>query len=280
MSEFSFDRTSDWDLHAVVKGRSITTTTNTMYNIMPSYDAWIESLSNENEAVEFNELQQLSCESSSTISPQKIVDSSSSMMMSFDLYTKSPTHEPKEKPIDNHTRAITISKRRKNKHKIIKVVQQEGGDRVLCDKWNWRKYGEKVIKGSPYPRSYYRCSYPGGCSARKQVEQSTSDPGLFLITYMEEHNHPYPTRRHSQAGRSARRFNNNHATSKAITTNESQNTLNLVRSSTNLEPSLNNDGVFALRGDDDDGSAGFVGENDDFFAGLDYLEGLHMDFYN
>lgn len=97
---------------------------------------------------------------------------------------------------------------------------------------------------------------------------------------MEEHNHPYPTRRHSQAGRSARRFNNNHATSKAITTNESQNTLNLVRSSTNLEPSLNNDGVFALRGDDDDGSAGFVGENDDFFAGLDYLEGLHMDFYN
>lgn len=43
---------------------------------------------------------------------------------------------------------------RKNKHKIIKVVQQEGGDRVLCDKWNWRKYGEKVIKGSPYPRFF------------------------------------------------------------------------------------------------------------------------------
>ena len=32
------------------------------------------------------------------------------------------------------------------------MVQQAGGDRILSDKWNWRKYGEKVIKGSPNPR--------------------------------------------------------------------------------------------------------------------------------
>nr|AZQ19335.1 WRKY DNA-binding protein 27 [Populus tomentosa] len=66
--------------------------------------------------------------------------------------------------------------------------------------WAWRKYGQKPIKGSPYPRSYYRCSSLKGCLARKQVERSSTDPSIFIITYTAEHSHAHPTRRSSLAG--------------------------------------------------------------------------------
>ncbi|PQQ21821.1 putative WRKY transcription factor 65 [Prunus yedoensis var. nudiflora] len=63
------------------------------------------------------------------------------------------------------------------------------------DSWAWRKYGQKPIKGSPYPRGYYRCSSSKGCPARKQVERSRVDPTMLVITYSSEHNHPWPASR-------------------------------------------------------------------------------------
>ncbi|KAL4204500.1 hypothetical protein AMTRI_Chr01g110190 [Amborella trichopoda] len=60
------------------------------------------------------------------------------------------------------------------------------------DSWAWRKYGQKPIKGSPYPRGYYRCSSSKGCPARKQVERSRVDPSMLVVTYACEHNHPWP----------------------------------------------------------------------------------------
>ncbi|KAJ9507587.1 hypothetical protein QJQ45_019235 [Haematococcus lacustris] len=39
------------------------------------------------------------------------------------------------------------------------------------DGYHWRKYGEKIVKGSPNPRSYYKCSH-SGCTAKKIVERS------------------------------------------------------------------------------------------------------------
>ncbi|KAI7734022.1 hypothetical protein M8C21_017923 [Ambrosia artemisiifolia] len=61
-----------------------------------------------------------------------------------------------------------------------------------ADSWAWRKYGQKPIKGSPYPRGYYRCSSSKGCPARKQVERSRTDPTMVMVTYSCEHNHPWP----------------------------------------------------------------------------------------
>ncbi|CAN8254247.1 unnamed protein product [Cochlearia groenlandica] len=61
------------------------------------------------------------------------------------------------------------------------------------DSWAWRKYGQKPIKGSPYPRGYYRCSSSKGCPARKQVERSRVDPTKLMITYASDHNHPFPS---------------------------------------------------------------------------------------
>ncbi|KAG1346542.1 putative WRKY transcription factor 65 [Cocos nucifera] len=60
------------------------------------------------------------------------------------------------------------------------------------DSWAWRKYGQKPIKGSPYPRGYYRCSSSKGCPARKQVERSRVDPTMLVVTYSFDHNHPWP----------------------------------------------------------------------------------------
>lgn len=51
-----------------------------------------------------------------------------------------------------------------------------------------------------YNRGYYRCSSSKGCSARKQVERSRTDPNLLVITYTSEHNHPWPTQRNALAG--------------------------------------------------------------------------------
>ncbi|KAJ7535038.1 hypothetical protein O6H91_12G015800 [Diphasiastrum complanatum] len=71
------------------------------------------------------------------------------------------------------------------------------GGGLSSDMWAWRKYGQKPIKGSPYPRGYYRCSSSKGCSARKQVERSRNDPSMLVITYTSDHNHPWPANRNS-----------------------------------------------------------------------------------
>ncbi|KAL8142375.1 hypothetical protein V2J09_015407 [Rumex salicifolius] len=103
-----------------------------------------------------------------------------------------------------------ILKRRKSQAKKVVCIpaptavnsRQGGGEVVPSDLWAWRKYGQKPIKGSPYPRGYYRCSSSKGCSARKQVERSRTDPNMLVITYTSEHNHPWPTQRNSLAGSS------------------------------------------------------------------------------
>ncbi|CAM0945919.1 unnamed protein product [Alopecurus aequalis] len=99
---------------------------------------------------------------------------------------------------------VPRSKRRKNQQK--KVVCHVAADGVSSDVWAWRKYGQKPIKGSPYPRGYYRCSTSKGCPARKQVERSRADPNTFILTFTGEHSHAAPTHRNSLAGTSRHKF--------------------------------------------------------------------------
>lgn len=98
------------------------------------------------------------------------------------------------------------------------------------DSWAWRKYGQKPIKGSPYPRGYYRCSSSKGCPARKQVERSRADPNMLVVTYSCEHNHPWPASRHNNP-------NTNHqkATSSSSVSVAAATTTNLTTASVSEE---------------------------------------------
>ncbi|URE45576.1 WRKY transcription factor, partial [Musa troglodytarum] len=87
-----------------------------------------------------------------------------------------------------------------------KVVCHVPADGLSSDTWAWRKYGQKPIKGSPYPRGYYKCSSSKACLARKQVERSRTDPGIYILTYTGEHNHPMPTHRSALAGSTRHKF--------------------------------------------------------------------------
>ncbi|KAI4310735.1 hypothetical protein MLD38_035689 [Melastoma candidum] len=73
------------------------------------------------------------------------------------------------------------------------VVQSLANADPLGDGFRWRKYGQKVVKGSPYPRSYYRCTSPK-CNVRKHIERASNDPTSVVTTYEGKHNHEMPTR--------------------------------------------------------------------------------------
>jgi hypothetical protein len=99
---------------------------------------------------------------------------------------------------------------------------------IPADEYSWRKYGQKPIKGSPYPRycfilclnhpplimfffffdpvydceiiiicvfflcrGYYKCSSVRGCPARKHVERAVDDSAMLIVTYEGEHRHSH-----------------------------------------------------------------------------------------
>ncbi|PSS09530.1 WRKY transcription factor [Actinidia chinensis var. chinensis] len=76
------------------------------------------------------------------------------------------------------------------------VVQTTSDIDILDDGYRWRKYGQKVVKGNPNPRSYYKCTNPG-CPVRKHVERASHDLRAVITTYEGKHNHDVPAARGS-----------------------------------------------------------------------------------
>lgn len=78
-----------------------------------------------------------------------------------------------------------------------------GGGSTAEDGYNWRKYGQKHVKGSEYPRSYYKCTHPN-CPVKKKVERS-HEGHITEIIYKGAHNHqkPPPNRRSNLGSSSA-----------------------------------------------------------------------------
>lgn len=74
-------------------------------------------------------------------------------------------------------------------------------DNASTDGYNWRKYGQKHVKGCEFPRSYYKCTHPN-CEVKKLLER-THDGRVTEVIYKGTHAHPKP--------QSKRRFPNENA---------------------------------------------------------------------
>ncbi|KAG6487432.1 WRKY transcription factor 55-like [Zingiber officinale] len=72
---------------------------------------------------------------------------------------------------------------------IVPATRTGNPDNPPDDGYTWRKYGQKDILNSRFPRSYYRCTHKSfhGCPAKKQVQRLHNDPSVFEVTYRGTH---------------------------------------------------------------------------------------------
>lgn len=97
--------------------------------------------------------------------------------------------DPKRRSIEGRVGEPAPSHKTVTEPRII--VQTTSEVDLLDDGYRWRKYGQKVVKGNPYPRSYYKCTSQG-CNVRKHVERAAADPKAVITTYEGKHNHDVP----------------------------------------------------------------------------------------
>ncbi|WOK96687.1 WRKY transcription factor WRKY24 [Canna indica] len=104
---------------------------------------------------------------------------------------------PHQQQFNNTKSESTLPIQTKSNEELNQTQPNQILQRKSEDGYNWRKYGQKQVKGSENPRSYYKCTYPN-CSTKKKVERSL-DGQVTEIVYKGTHNHPkpQPTRRNS-----------------------------------------------------------------------------------
>nr|AEO31514.2 WRKY transcription factor 2-5 [Dimocarpus longan] len=61
-------------------------------------------------------------------------------------------------------------------------------EKVSEDGYNWRKYGQKLVRANEFIRSYYKCTYPN-CRVKKQLD-CTHSGHITDTIYFGQHDHP------------------------------------------------------------------------------------------
>lgn len=106
-------------------------------------------------------------------------------------------------PTKNVGEILNCIESRKNEEEFSKKQNQQYEQRGIYnsannssdDGYTWRKYGQKQVKGSNFPRSYYKCTEPK-CLVRKKVE-SAPNGHVIEIVYNGAHTHPKTRRKTS-----------------------------------------------------------------------------------
>ncbi|KAL3497452.1 hypothetical protein ACH5RR_040184 [Cinchona calisaya] len=118
-------------------------------------------------------------------------------------YTQSPHLEVTDHQVidssgsSSHQNANTVVNSRNDGREMMGIREKvafktKSEVEILDDGFKWRKYGKKMVKNSPNPRNYYRCSVEG-CPVKKRVERDREDQRYVITTYEGIHNHQGPT---------------------------------------------------------------------------------------
>lgn len=73
---------------------------------------------------------------------------------------------------------------------VKKKTKRSNTTTVHNDGYKWRKYGQKSVKGSSFPRNYFKCAVMD-CPAKKQIEKYIDENGAERekIKYVNNHSH-------------------------------------------------------------------------------------------
>ncbi|XP_061362401.1 probable WRKY transcription factor 57 [Gastrolobium bilobum] len=128
-----------------------------------------------------------------SIEPAEIASAAASSRSNNQSMSSSSSEDPPEKPTVSDEKPPEIpSKSKKKGQKRIRqprfAFMTKSEVDHLEDGYRWRKYGQKAVKNSPFPRSYYRCTN-SKCTVKKRVERSSEDPTIVITTYEGQHCH-------------------------------------------------------------------------------------------
>ncbi|KAL0359097.1 UNVERIFIED_CONTAM: WRKY DNA-binding transcription factor 70 [Sesamum angustifolium] len=159
----------------LVKGKEIATRLQTLLRI-PGQDHGSSSVSPGDLAFQifrsFNKTLSVLSSSCAATSPQ---------IAAVDCGGSACSGESKQKPEVKSRRGCY--KRRRSCESWTKICSS-----MVEDGYAWRKYGQKDILDSQYPRCYFRCTHKyEGCKATKQVQRIKEEPILYQTTYFNHH---------------------------------------------------------------------------------------------
>ncbi|KAH7299586.1 hypothetical protein KP509_24G019300 [Ceratopteris richardii] len=107
------------------------------------------------------------------------------------LQFKSNPLKPKATEIMKQKRVNLHSYHERNVQESVEFLLRNNTT-PISDGYIWLKYGQKNIKNSMHPRSYFKCASVD-CPIKKQVEESSEIEGCVSITYFGKHNHLPPS---------------------------------------------------------------------------------------